>query len=122
VSGFIDVEEAICEVLSEVAPTYTVSTEDTPRPYIQVNRTGGDQRPFEDSALVSVNVVAETRDESVELDRRVSNLLRDARGVATSVGFIDKITPSNAPAPLPYPVVSADREITSSWVVVSRLQ
>lgn len=121
-ADYIDVEQAMCEVLSLIADTYTVTTAETPRPHIQVNRTGGYRKPWQDQAFITVTVVCSTRDESVQLDKAVSALISDARGVATPSGLIDKISPSNAPMPVPYPSATDDREITSTWLVTSRIQ
>lgn len=119
---FIDVESAVCELLESVAPTFTVTGENDPLPLIQVNRTGGTRTPLEDRAVVTVVCVADTRPDSMQLDREVSAALSDARGVRTSFGLIDKIREDASPMPLPFPGVADHREITSTWVVISRLQ
>src|SRR5690606_8652128 len=121
-ADYIDVEQAMCEVLSLIGDNYTVATGEAPRPHNQVDRTGGASTRWEDQAFITVTVVCSTRDESVQLDKAVSALISDARGVATPSGLIDKISPSNAPMPVPYPSATDDREITSTWLVTSRIQ
>lgn len=121
-ADFIDVEQALCDYLGDIAPTYTVTAANTELPLIQINRTGGYRNAYQDSAHVTINVASDTRGESVAIDNAIAARLSDATGVATAAGFIDCIRPSMAPMPVPFPATTDDREITSSWQVISRIQ
>jgi len=118
--GFPDVELALCELLESLGPTGTATNEDLSIP-IRVNRTGGASTPFEDHAVVEVTSWRSTRGESSALSQQISAALNDARAVATGAGFIDKI--SNTTAPMPLPDFNPDtRRVSSTWTVTSRLQ
>lgn len=119
--GFVDVEEAICEILATLGKTVGTVTDANLEIPIRVNRAGGPTRPWEDNATVEVTCFCATRPESVTLNRQVVALLNDRRAVQTTLGLIDKI--SNFVAPFPAFDPNPDtRKVTSMWTVTSRLQ
>lgn len=130
--AFIDVEEALCEYLEPVAPTYTMTgafgtgpLEDENLPLIRINRTGGgsDVLGLEDSAIVEVQCFAVTHAASVALTSAVRALMAGAAGVDTPSGFVDSINESIAPNEVPYGEEYVDtRRTVSTWSVVSRTQ
>ena len=120
--GFPDVEDALLELLADLADTVTaVDTLD--EPVIQVNRTGGgaDRLGLQDSAIVEVATYTATRPASQALTKQVRDRLSGLRGVQTGAGFIDAI--SEFTAPIPIPDLNPDiRRVPSTWTVISRLQ
>lgn len=126
--GFPDVELALMEILQPLGNTGTAFDEAlTVR--IRVNRTGGgaDRLGIEDAAVVTVtslvpkDTVPASRAASTELNQRIRSTLSQLRGVATTVGFIDKIAETSSPVPLPDFNPDA-RRVESTWTVTSRLQ
>lgn len=121
-AGFPDVEDALLELLGDLAETVT-AVDDLDEPVIQVNRTGGgaDRLGLQDSAIVEVATYAVTRPDSQALTAQVRQRLSGLRGVLTSAGFVDSI--SEFAAPVPIPDLNPDvRRVPSTWTVVSRLQ
>ena len=121
--GFPDVEMALCEVLEWIAPTYTATEDELHPPVIVINRVGGatDRQGVQDIAVVEVVCFGALRPDSVALNAAVRSMLSGARGVATSVGFLDKITETSAP--IAFPDLNPDvRRVVSTWTVASRLQ
>lgn len=120
--GFPDVEDALLELLADLADTVTaVDTLD--EPVIQVNRTGGgaDRLGLQDSAIVEVATYTATRPASQALTKQVRDRLSGLRGVQTGAGFIDAI--SEFAAPIPIPDLNPDiRRVPSTWTVISRVQ
>lgn len=119
--GFLDAEDALCALLEPLGGTGTATDEDLNDIPIRVNRTGGQTRGWEDSAIVEVTVFCATREESVALNRQIVAVLNDRRGVQTDAGVIDKIASFTSPVPLPD--LNPDiRKVSSTWTVTSRLQ
>lgn len=121
-AGFVDVEDALLELLDDIGRTVT-AVDDLEQPTIQVNRTGGgaDRLGLQDSAIVEVVTFAATRPASQALTKQVRDRLSGLRGVQTSFGFIDSIAEFTAPVPIPD--LNPDiRRVPSTWTVVSRLQ
>jgi hypothetical protein len=122
---FPDAEDALLELLEDIALTVTATNEDLEElmPVIAVERTGGapNRQGWEDHAVVEVTCFARTRPESKALNAQVFSRLNAARQVQTSVGLIDKITASIAPRQVPYENLDV-RMVPSTWDVVSRMQ
>jgi hypothetical protein len=121
VEGFPDVELAVAEILSDLGEGVGTAFDPDLTIRIRVNRTGGAASRTQDSAVVEVTCLKETRPESATLNQQVRSLLIGIRGRRTTAGFIDKISETTAPIPLPS--FNEDvRQVSSTWTVTSRLQ
>lgn len=120
--GFPDPEDALLELLEDIATTVT-AVDELDQSVIQVNRTGGgaNRLGLQDSAIVEVATYADTRPASQALTKQVRARLSGLRGVQTRAGFIDSISEFSAPVPIPDPNPDI-RRVPSTWTVVSRLQ
>lgn len=119
---FPDVEDALVEILDDLAPWVgTMTDEEIDPPLIVVGRTGGGAvGPF-DTARVTVECLAPSRAESKALTKAVREKLSGARGVLTEAGFIDSIDEDLSPTPIPYEGGYDNiRLTTSNWVVQTR--
>lgn len=121
--SFPDVEDALCELLDDIAPTYTVTDKTLEAPVIVINRTGGHQ-PIPglfDLARVEIQCFAASRADSRELNKSVRDRLSGSRLVQTTAGLLDAIDEDQSPTPFPYGLEQDNvrREI-SSWVVSTR--
>jgi hypothetical protein len=121
VAGFPDVELAVAEILGDLGENVGTTFDPDLDVRIRVNRTGGAASRTQDHAIVEVTCLKETRPESAALNQQVRSRLIGVRGYDTTAGFIDKISETTAPIPLPY--FNEDvRQVSSVWTVTSRLQ
>ncbi|MGW4487857.1 phage tail termination protein [Amycolatopsis sp. NPDC004368] len=124
-AGFIDVEKAILDVLSDLGTdSGTAVPTDIPNPFICVQRVPGsaaNAQGWQDVALIEVSTWAVTRPESMTLNGHIRQRLVGAVGVETTYGFIDSIEEAGAPAQMPYGDEDT-RWVPSTWLVVSRIQ
>lgn len=128
--SFIDIEEALCEYLEDIATTVTYTQNfgevpDTVLPLIRINRTSGASNPqaWEDNPIVEIHCFAHSRAESQALTAQVRAKMAGATYVHTSVGLIDTIVESIAPNEIPYGEEYLDERRTfSSWSASSRSQ
>lgn len=126
--AFIDIEEALCDYLEDIAPTFTYTQNfgevpDTALPLIRINRTSGAANPqaWEDNPVVEIQCFAATRAASQTLTTQVRAKMAGASYVQTSVGLIDSIIESIAPNEVPYGEEYLDERRTfSSWSLSTR--
>jgi hypothetical protein len=121
VQGFLDVELALIEILGDLDEEAGTAFDPDLNIRIRVNRIGGAASRTQDHAIAEVTCLKETRPESVALNQQVRSRLIGIRGHRTTAGFIDTISETTAPIPLPY--FNEDvRQVSSVWTVTSRLQ
>lgn len=127
---FIDIEEALCDYLEDIAPTVTYTQNfgevpDIALPLIRINRTGGAANPqaWEDNPIIEIQCFAATRAASQVLTSQVRSKMAGKTYVQTSMGLIDSIIESIAPNEIPYGEEYLDeRRTSSSWSVSTRAQ
>lgn len=128
--AFIDIEEALCEYLEDIADTVTYTQNfgevpDTVLPLIRINRTNGsaNTQAWEDNPIVEIQCFATSRAASQLLTSQVRAKMAGKSYVQTSVGLIDTIVESIAPNEIPYGEEYLDERRTfSSWALSTRSQ
>lgn len=110
------------ELLTPLALTVTYVGEGMPRPYIQVERTGGaaDLDDLEDRPTMRVRVVHESRGEAWELAQNVRKVIADSPGQYLTSGLIDFVREVTSNAQVPVFITADDREITSTYSLTTR--
>lgn len=130
---FPDVEDALCELLEDIAPTMTdlgafLDPEDPAAgpqpPCLVINRVGGsaDRQGLFDTARVEISCFGTSRAESKDLNSAVRQKMSDsAEGVSTEAGLLDSIDEDGSPTPIPYGLEYLNiRRQVSNWVVETR--
>jgi hypothetical protein len=122
VADFPDVEQALCDLLEQFAPTFTVTGNDLDPPAILVQKMpspGTDRLGLFDTTIVEVQCLGVERPASVVLNNQVRGVLAGARLVDSTQGLLDTITESSSPSQIPYEDEDI-RRVTSVWVVTAR--
>ncbi|MDH6282804.1 hypothetical protein [Prescottella agglutinans] len=84
---FPKVEDVLCEMLADLAPTVTRRDPNTPAPYIFIRRAGGNSDGITDRPVVRVEVLAGTRDESEDIAADVRDRILES-GCTTAGGVL----------------------------------
>jgi hypothetical protein len=122
VADFPDVEQALCDLLEQFAPTFTVTGNDLDPPAILVQKMpspGTDRLGLVDTTIVEIQCFGVQRPASVVLNNQVRGVLAGARLVDSTQGLLDAITESSSPSQIPYEDEDI-RRVTSVWVVTAR--
>lgn len=124
VAVFPDVEDALCELLEHIAPTFTVTDETLTGPCIVIARTGGgaDRQGLFDTARVAIECFGESRQASKELNAAVREwMCSNSEGVDSTAGLLDSIDEDVSPTPVAYGLEYDNiRRQVSAWVISTR--
>lgn len=83
---FPNVEDVLCEMLTDLAPTVTRRSPKIDPPFIFIRRAGGNSDGITDRPIVRVEVLAGTRDESEDIAADVRDRILDSG--CTTVGEV----------------------------------
>lgn len=125
-AGFPDSERIIVNLLADLVGgcanigTATPSTLQTTLPFIRVQRIGGDDDGFSDSALVAIDAFAADRDDARALAEAIRQRFLTPGPKVVVGGSIDGAVTATAPNEIPWSDDQEIRRFTASFRITAR--
>lgn len=119
-TAFPDIEKCVIQTVTDLSTGGTVTPPNlnTSLPFVRVNRIGGPDDRFIDTARVDVECFAATRDAAYTLAEQVRQRLLNVPHVVAA-GRIDSVITDSGPKEIPWGDPSV-RRFTASYSVTAR--